>query len=86
MCEVRGWGCAGVLQPPSRQPVPPSPFEVQVSPQPGAQKVRAWGPGLEGGVVGRPADFVVEAVGTEVGTLGEQGGHGGGGHCGGDPG
>ncbi|XP_056338632.1 filamin-C isoform X2 [Oenanthe melanoleuca] len=50
--------------------VPRSPFEVQVSPQPGAQKVRAWGPGLEGGVVGRPADFVVEAVGTEVGTLG----------------
>uniref|UniRef100_A0A8C3NHW6 Uncharacterized protein n=1 Tax=Geospiza parvula TaxID=87175 RepID=A0A8C3NHW6_GEOPR len=48
----------------------PPPFEVQVSPQPGAQKVRAWGPGLEGGVVGRPADFVVEAVGTEVGTLG----------------
>ncbi|XP_058718386.1 filamin-C-like isoform X2 [Poecile atricapillus] len=50
--------------------IPRSPFEVQVSPQPGAQKVRAWGPGLEGGVVGRPADFVVEAVGTEVGTLG----------------
>ncbi|XP_064559227.1 filamin-C isoform X1 [Zonotrichia leucophrys gambelii] len=50
--------------------IPRSPFEVQVSPQPGTQKVRAWGPGLEGGVVGRPADFVVEAVGTEVGTLG----------------
>ncbi|KFO62255.1 Filamin-A, partial [Corvus brachyrhynchos] len=50
--------------------IPRSPFEVQVSPQPGAQKVRAWGPGLEGGVVGRPADFVVEAIGTEVGTLG----------------
>lgn len=60
--------------PPSHLPVPPSPFEVQVSPQPGAQKVRAWGPGLEGGVVGRPADFVVEAIGTEVGTLGELGG------------
>ncbi|XP_071409029.1 filamin-C [Pithys albifrons albifrons] len=50
--------------------IPRSPFEVQVSPQPGTQKVRAWGPGLEGGVVGRPADFVVEAIGTEVGTLG----------------
>uniref|UniRef100_U3K7V6 Filamin C n=1 Tax=Ficedula albicollis TaxID=59894 RepID=U3K7V6_FICAL len=67
---MREWGCTGVLQPPSHLPVAPSPFEVQVSPQPGAQKVRAWGPGLEGGVVGRPADFVVEAVGTEVGTLG----------------
>ncbi|XP_075285684.1 LOW QUALITY PROTEIN: filamin-C [Opisthocomus hoazin] len=50
--------------------IPRSPFEVQVAPEPGSQKVRAWGPGLEGGVVGRPADFVVEAIGTEVGTLG----------------
>ncbi|KAM6136829.1 filamin-C, partial [Pterocles gutturalis] len=50
--------------------IPRSPFEVQVSPQPGWQKVRAWGPGLAGGVVGRSADFVVEAIGTEVGTLG----------------
>lgn len=75
-----------MLQHPLTPVCPPSPFEVQVSPQPGAQKVRAWGPGLEGGVVGRPADFVVEAVGTEVGTLGELGGHGNVGHCGGDPG
>lgn len=37
----------------------------------GNQKVRAWGPGLEGGVVGKSADFVVEAIGTEVGTLGK---------------
>ncbi|XP_053939478.1 filamin-C isoform X2 [Cuculus canorus] len=50
--------------------IPRSPFEVQVAPAPGSQKVRAWGPGLEGGVVGRSADFVVEAIGTEVGTLG----------------
>ncbi|XP_061204465.1 filamin-C isoform X1 [Neopsephotus bourkii] len=50
--------------------IPRSPFEVQVSPAPGWQKVRAWGPGLEGGTVGTSADFVVEAVGTEVGTLG----------------
>lgn len=54
----------------------PSPFEVQVAPPPGTQKVRAWGPGLERGVVGQSADFVVEAIGTEVGTLGERG-HGG---------
>ncbi|XP_069485638.1 filamin-C isoform X4 [Ambystoma mexicanum] len=51
-------------------PIPRSPFEVLVSPDAGAQKVRAWGPGLETGVVGKSADFVVEAIGTEVGTLG----------------
>lgn len=49
----------------------PSPFEVQVSPEAGIQKVRAWGPGLETGQVGKSADFVVEAIGTEVGTLGK---------------
>lgn len=37
----------------------------------GSQKVRAWGPGLETGMVGKSADFVVEAIGTEVGTLGK---------------
>ncbi|XP_075900104.1 filamin-C-like isoform X3 [Nelusetta ayraudi] len=50
--------------------IPRSPFEVQVGEEAGPQKVRAWGPGLETGVVGRSADFVVEAIGTEVGTLG----------------
>ncbi|KAM8820778.1 filamin-C isoform 2-T2 [Eudromia elegans] len=50
--------------------IPRSPFEVQVAPAPGSQKVRAWGPGLETGRVGKSADFVVEAIGTEVGTLG----------------
>ncbi|KAI5105622.1 filamin-C isoform X2 [Silurus meridionalis] len=52
------------------QPIPRSPFEVEVSLEAGPQKVRAWGPGLETGVVGKSADFVVEAIGTEVGTLG----------------
>lgn len=33
--------------------------------------MRAWGPGLEAGIVGKSADFVVEAVGDNVGTLGE---------------
>lgn len=47
-----------------------SPFEVHVSAEVGPQKVRAWGPGLETGMVGKSADFVVEAIGTEVGTLG----------------
>ncbi|KAJ7329309.1 hypothetical protein JRQ81_015483 [Phrynocephalus forsythii] len=45
--------------------IPRSPFEVQVGPEAGLQKVRAWGPGLETGVVGKSADFVVEAIGTE---------------------
>uniref|UniRef100_A0A8C1VHQ0 Filamin B n=1 Tax=Cyprinus carpio TaxID=7962 RepID=A0A8C1VHQ0_CYPCA len=47
-----------------------SPFEVQVGSEAGQQKIRAWGPGLEGGVVGKPADFVAESVGTDVGVLG----------------
>ncbi|XP_029681359.1 filamin-C isoform X2 [Takifugu rubripes] len=50
--------------------VPRSPFEVHVSEEAEPQKVRAWGPGLEIGMVGKSADFVVEAIGTEVGTLG----------------
>uniref|UniRef100_A0A3Q3BKT5 Filamin C, gamma b (actin binding protein 280) n=1 Tax=Kryptolebias marmoratus TaxID=37003 RepID=A0A3Q3BKT5_KRYMA len=50
--------------------IPRSPFEVHVSDEAGSQKVRAWGPGLETGMVGKSADFVVEAIGTEVGTLG----------------
>uniref|UniRef100_A0A3B3C261 Filamin C, gamma a (actin binding protein 280) n=1 Tax=Oryzias melastigma TaxID=30732 RepID=A0A3B3C261_ORYME len=52
------------------QPIPRSPFEVEVSGEAGFQKVRAWGPGLKTGMVGKSADFVVEAIGTEVGTLG----------------
>ncbi|XP_051545387.1 filamin-C-like [Myxocyprinus asiaticus] len=51
-------------------PIPCSPFEVEVSVEAGPQKVRAWGPGLKTGMVGKSADFVVEAIGTEVGTLG----------------
>ncbi|XP_047245448.1 filamin-C-like isoform X3 [Girardinichthys multiradiatus] len=50
--------------------IPRSPFEVHVSEEAGPQKVRALGPGLETGMVGKSADFVVEAIGTEVGTLG----------------
>ncbi|XP_061114993.1 filamin-A-like isoform X2 [Conger conger] len=52
------------------QHIPRSPFEVKVGPQAGLQRVRAWGPGLESGAVGRSADFVVEAIGENVGTLG----------------
>uniref|UniRef100_A0A8C0X407 Calponin-homology (CH) domain-containing protein n=1 Tax=Castor canadensis TaxID=51338 RepID=A0A8C0X407_CASCN len=50
--------------------IPKSPFEVQIGPEAGMQKVRAWGPGLHGGIVGRSADFVVESIGSEVGSLG----------------
>ncbi|KAK5619105.1 hypothetical protein CRENBAI_000424 [Crenichthys baileyi] len=52
------------------QPIARSPFEVEVGEEAGFQKVRAWGPGLKTGMVGKSADFVVEAIGTEVGTLG----------------
>ncbi|XP_052400032.1 filamin-C isoform X1 [Carassius gibelio] len=52
------------------QPIPRGPFEVEVSKEAGPQKVRAWGPGLKTGMVGKSADFVVEAIGTEVGSLG----------------
>ncbi|KAJ3597175.1 hypothetical protein NHX12_003575 [Muraenolepis orangiensis] len=52
------------------QPIPRSPFVVEVGLEAGFQKVRAWGPGLTTGMVGKSADFVVEAIGTDVGTLG----------------
>nr|XP_057930810.1 filamin-C-like [Doryrhamphus excisus] len=52
------------------QAIPRSPFEVEVGEEAGFQKVRAWGPGLKTGMVGKSADFVVEAIGTDVGTLG----------------
>uniref|UniRef100_A0A671RIR5 Filamin-B-like n=1 Tax=Sinocyclocheilus anshuiensis TaxID=1608454 RepID=A0A671RIR5_9TELE len=52
------------------QHIPKSPFKVQVGSEAGQQKIRAWGPGLEGGVVGKSADFVAESIGTEVGVLG----------------
>ncbi|KAM3872462.1 filamin-A isoform 1-T1 [Diretmus argenteus] len=52
------------------QHIPRSPIEVKIGAEAGQQKVRAWGPGLDRGVVGKSADFVVEAVGDNVGTLG----------------
>lgn len=33
--------------------------------------MRAWGPGLHEGIAGKSADFVVESIGTEVGSLGK---------------
>nr|XP_061814514.1 filamin-B-like isoform X1 [Nerophis lumbriciformis] len=52
------------------QHIPKSPFEVVVGPEPEPQQIRAWGPGLEGGIVAKPAVFVVESVGSDVGVLG----------------
>ncbi|KAK6308660.1 hypothetical protein J4Q44_G00219310 [Coregonus suidteri] len=52
------------------QHIPRSPLEVKIGSEAGPQKVRAWGPGLESGIMGKSADFVVEAVGDNVGTLG----------------
>ncbi|CAF3564394.1 unnamed protein product [Adineta steineri] len=48
--------------------IPRSPFPVMVGPYKDS-RIRAFGPGLEGGVVGYPADFVVETNG-ETGSLG----------------
>ncbi|KAK5600034.1 hypothetical protein CRENBAI_011014 [Crenichthys baileyi] len=52
------------------QHIPKSPFDVVVGPEAGPQQIRAWGPGLEGGIAGKPAAFVVESIGTDVGVLG----------------
>ncbi|XDV45848.1 hypothetical protein PO909_013870 [Leuciscus waleckii] len=52
------------------QHIAKSPFEVHVGSEAGPQKIRAWGPGLEGGTVGLSADFLVESVGVDSGMLG----------------
>jgi filamin len=50
------------------QPIAKSPFRVDVGPE-RQTKIRAYGPGLESGVVGYPACFTVETNG-ETGALG----------------
>lgn len=52
------------------QHISKSPFKVNVGPEAGPQKIRVWGPGLEGGTVGSPAQFMVESVGADSGMLG----------------
>jgi filamin len=49
--------------------IPKSPFHVAVGPYK-ESRIRAFGPGLEGGVVNFAADFVVETNG-ETGSLGK---------------
>lgn len=51
------------------QEIPRSPFEVNVGPYKETM-IRAYGPGLQGGVVGYRALFTVETNG-ETGALGE---------------
>lgn len=50
------------------QHITKSPFKVEVRPTK-VSKIRAYGPGLEGGVVNQPAVFTVETNG-ETGALG----------------
>ncbi|XP_041460314.1 filamin-B-like isoform X2 [Lytechinus variegatus] len=53
------------------QPIPKAPFTVNIGAEPTGPItfVRAFGPGLEKGVVGKPCDFTVETNGA-VGALG----------------
>lgn len=53
----------------SDQHIAKSPFKVEVGPTK-VSRIRAFGPGLEGGVVNQPAVFTVETNG-ETGALGE---------------
>uniref|UniRef100_A0A3P9KPJ2 Filamin B n=1 Tax=Oryzias latipes TaxID=8090 RepID=A0A3P9KPJ2_ORYLA len=53
-------------------PVPGSPFPVEASLSilPFASQVKAFGPGLEGGLVGNPAEFTIDTTGAGTGGLG----------------
>ncbi|XP_010571776.1 PREDICTED: filamin-A-like, partial [Haliaeetus leucocephalus] len=51
-------------------PVPGSPFPVEAVPPTDPSKVRAFGPGLQGGKVGTPAPFTIDTKGAGTGGLG----------------
>ncbi|KAM7367447.1 hypothetical protein PAMP_015347 [Pampus punctatissimus] len=51
-------------------PIPGSPFTVEGVMPPDPSKVRAYGPGLQGGVVGKPAPFAIDTKGAGTGGLG----------------
>ncbi|KAK7101856.1 filamin-A-like isoform X2 [Littorina saxatilis] len=51
-------------------PIPGSPFKVQAVPGNDANKVRAYGPGLKGGITNQPAKFTVDMKGAGKGGLG----------------
>ncbi|XP_065067168.1 filamin-A-like isoform X4 [Rhopilema esculentum] len=52
-----------------QEPVPKSPVKVTITSSADLSKIKAWGPGLEGGVEGMPAEFYVEAKGTKLDSL-----------------
>lgn len=52
----------------ANQEIPRSPFEVNIGPHKNS-KIRAFGPGLKGGIVHKPAMFTVDTCG-ETGSLG----------------
>ncbi|XP_048239132.1 filamin-A-like isoform X3 [Haliotis rufescens] len=51
-------------------PIPQSPFKVQAVPGNDPNRVKAYGPGLEGGVTNLPAEFTVDMRGAGKGGLG----------------
>lgn len=52
----------------ANQEIPRSPFEVNIGPHKNS-KIRAFGPGLKGGIINKPAVFCVDTCG-ETGALG----------------
>ncbi|KAG7453314.1 filamin-B isoform X2, partial [Solea senegalensis] len=50
--------------------VPGSPFPVEAQLPPDPSKVKAFGPGLSGGLVGDPAEFTIDTKGAGTGGLG----------------
>jgi filamin len=53
----------------SKVQVPGSPFRVRVYPAPDASKVKAYGPGLEDGLLGTDGEFYVETREAGIGSL-----------------
>ncbi|KAG8129894.1 hypothetical protein E2320_016779 [Naja naja] len=51
-------------------PVPGSPFPVEAVPPTNPSKVKAYGPGLKGGLAGIPAPFTIDTKGAGNGGLG----------------
>lgn len=51
-------------------PITPRPFHLQCVGGAGCRMVHALGPGLEGGIVGQPAEFLIDTRGAGTGALG----------------
>ena len=50
--------------------IPESPFTIEAGPGHDSSRVKAYGPGLQGGLTEQPATFVVETNGAGQGGLG----------------